>query len=67
MHANRNRATNDEPASLTMGHFQLLRKTSKQDIVIKKKGNGYETRHTPLLYVFVDLTVHNVQKHFYDF
>ena len=23
--------------------------------------NGYETRETPLLYVFVDLTVHNVQ------
>ena len=22
--------------------------------------NGYETRETPLLYVFVDLTVHNV-------
>ena len=23
--------------------------------------NGYETRQSPLLYVFVDLTVHNVQ------
>ena len=23
--------------------------------------NGYETRETPLLYVFVDLTVHNVR------
>ena len=25
--------------------------------------NGYETRQTPLLYVFVDLKVHNVQKY----
>ena len=24
--------------------------------------NGYETRQTPLLYVFVDLKVHNVQR-----
>ena len=29
--------------------------------------NGYETRQTPLLYVFVDLKVHNVQKNSYHF
>ena len=29
--------------------------------------NGYDTRQTPLLYVFVGLTVHNVQKHSYHF
>ena len=29
--------------------------------------NGYETRQTPLLYVFVDLKVHNVQKISYHF
>ena len=28
--------------------------------------NGYETRQTPLLYVFVDLKVHNVQKNSYQ-
>ena len=27
----------------------------------------YETRQTPLLYVFVDLKVHNVQKNSYHF
>ena len=29
--------------------------------------NGYETRQTPLLYVFVDPKVHNVQKNSYHF
>ena len=29
--------------------------------------NGSETRQTPLLYVFVDLKVHNVQKNSYHF
>ena len=29
--------------------------------------NGYETRQTPQLYVFVDLKVHNVQKNSYHF
>ena len=29
--------------------------------------NGHETRQTPLLYVFVDLKVHNVQKNSYHF
>ena len=29
--------------------------------------NGYETCQTPLLYVFVDLKVHNVQKNSYHF
>ena len=29
--------------------------------------NGYDTRQTPLLYVFVGLTVHNVQKNSYHF
>ena len=29
--------------------------------------NGYETHQTPLLYVFVDLKVHNVQKNSYHF
>ena len=29
--------------------------------------NGYETRQTLLLYVFVDLKVHNVQKNSYYF
>ena len=29
--------------------------------------NGYVTRQTPLLYVFVDLKVHNVQKNSYHF
>ena len=29
--------------------------------------NGYETRQTLLLYVFVDLKVHNVQKNPYHF
>ena len=29
--------------------------------------NGYEIRQTPLLYVFVDLKVHNVQKNSYHF
>ena len=31
------------------------------------EGNGHETRQTPLLYVFVDLKVHNVQKNSYHF
>ena len=33
----------------------------------KLSGMGYETRQTPLLYVFVGLKVHNVQKHSFHF
>ena len=36
-------------------------------LTIVNEWNGYETRQTPLLYVFVDLKVHNVQKNSYHF
>ena len=44
-------------------------KTKKENSDIPQliEWNGYETRQTPLLYVFVDLKVHNVQKNSYHF
>ena len=37
------------------------------DHSFKIEWNGYETRQTPLLYVFGDLKVHKVQKNSYHF
>ena len=44
---------------------KITRKSwSKPELI---EWNGYETRQTPLLYVFVDLKVHNVEKNSYHF
>ena len=43
------------------------RKKAELIQAIVNEWNGYETRQIPLLYVFVDLKVHNVEKNSYHF
>ena len=54
--------TNGTPVLAKLGH--LSGRLFQAQLI---EWNGYETRQTPLLYVFVDLKVHNVQKNSYHF
>ena len=52
------------PSSLKQMNFKMEYFSVKPQLI---EWNGYETRQTPLLYVFVDLKVHNFQKNSYHF
>ena len=45
--------------TITNGNNLFRRKDVRSVSALLIEWNGYETRQTPLLYVFVDLKVHN--------